>query len=203
MCELLITIHKLTFPYGQAVFLKMGSALRKRCTQALACLIFEDSAFRKRASKRIWEVIAAWVWHLNQEGAPEEVKMIKGVGRAAHSLSWSRGMCADSGVTACWGGSVLVSRVPRWVSDAESCWHQGICPRLSPTASITRILHASRQPQGVHTAAVAGALSLPQTVVPALKEALFPISGFTARRHSIRHSQMCCEMGHGKVPGAL
>lgn len=59
MCELLITIHKLTFPYGQAVFLKMGSALRKRCTQALACLIFEDSAFRKRASKRIWEVIAA------------------------------------------------------------------------------------------------------------------------------------------------
>lgn len=37
-------------------------------------------------------------------------------------------MCADSGVTACWGGSILVSHVPRWVSDAESCWHHGICP---------------------------------------------------------------------------
>lgn len=89
-------------------------------------------------------------------------------------------MCADSGVTACWGGSVLVSHVPRWVSDAESCWHQGICPRLSPTAGITHILHASHQPQGMRTAAVAGALPLPQTVVPALKKAFFPIAGFTA-----------------------
>lgn len=60
--ELLKTVCRLMFLYGQTMLLRMRSTVRKKKMHtSFGCLICEDSAFRKKASKRLWEMTATQI----------------------------------------------------------------------------------------------------------------------------------------------
>lgn len=102
-------------------------------------------------------------------------------GKQVHAVVWQLAGVACSPACGVSGGFALHELCPSlgsqaW-SEAESSWHCSFCPRLSPSALITCILHPSHQKQGMCIASMMGPTN---SLVFFLQEAYFPITELTA-----------------------